>query len=492
MYVARILFLFILLPGIINSQGIKIGIDWVIPSSSASFSEQISLFEEAGVSIIQIEGIIPLNQVQKLQNSSFQIWLSSGVKFTRKFDFRNIQALENAVTDPLYYYRTNDLKIYRYTLIEQPQIFPGIGDSLTILINAVQNIYDGQLDILTHSDFNLQHDSNIRITNISRELPAKDELNFDSYLYFNSSALKGRPSTILRELWSDPDFQNHIFLFSSEDFFHFANSDEDFIRLVTEFSKDVNAVVALQLTEEDARRGTTTEAILLLLALMIFMTIFLSNAGYHRSITRFTTTHNFYVNDVMMRRVRAGGDVLFAWIMTFLFGGILFHVTVNATSDLGTSQMLSIHYPFLYAVVSSGTIPQLILSSVVIIVLQLITFIWICLATRLKFQPSQILQLYLIPQQIIVLLTIIALLIFLNNGSAAFLVIFTILGLSMIFLSFHIIAFDLVKYIQKYKLLFLVTGPILYTIILLIILIWLYHSTPLIDTIKLYMQIAGI
>lgn len=492
MYVARILFLFILLPGILNSQGIKIGIDWLIPSSSSSFSEQLSLFEEAGISIIQIEGIIPPDQVQRLQSSGFQIWLSSGVKFTRKFDFRNIQALENAVTDPLYFYRSNGLKIYRYTLIEQPQVFPGIGDSLTILINAVENIYDGKLDILTHSDFDLEHDSNIRITNIFHELPTKDELKLNSYIYFNSSALKGRPSTILRELWSDPAFQNHIFLFSSEDFYHFANSDEDFIRLLSEYSKDLNAVVALQLPEEDARGGTTTEAILLLIALMIFVTIFLSNAGYHRSITRFTTTHNFYVNDVMMRRVRAGGDVLFSWIMTFLFGGILFYVTVNATSDLGTTQMLSIHYPFFYAVVSSGTIPQLILSSVVIIVLQLITFIWICLATRLKFQPSQILQLYLIPQQIIVLFTIVALLIFLNDGSAGFLVIFTILGLSTIFLSFHIIAFDLVKYSQKNKLFFLVSGPILYTIVLLIILTWLYQSTPFIDTIKLYLQIARI
>jgi hypothetical protein len=492
MYVARILFLLIILPGLVNSQGIKIGIDWEIPNNSATFLEQLSLFQDVGISIIQIESIIPPDRVQILRESNFQIWLSSGVKFTRKFDLRNIKELENAVTDPLYYYGANNLKIYRYTLIEQPQIFPGLSDSLSNLIKAVQNIYDGHLDILTHTPFDLSGTTNIHVTNITRDIHVTDHFSFDSYIYFTSSALKEKPSTILRDLWSDPSFHDQIFIFNSEDFFTFLSTDIDFLRLVTEYSRDAKAVVALQSPDEDARRGTTTEAFLLLIGLMILVSIFLSKAGYHRSISRFTTTHNFYVNDVMMRRIRAGGDLLIAWIMTFLFGGILFHVTINATTDLGTTQMLNAHYPFFYAVVSSGTVSQLILSSVFIIVLQLITFIWIFLATKLQFQPSQILQLYLIPQQIIVLFTIIALLIFLNNGSAIFLVIFTILGLSMIFLSFHIIAFDLVKYSQKNKLFFLLTGPILYTIVLLIILSWLFQSTPFIDTIKLYLQIAGI
>jgi hypothetical protein len=492
MYVARILFFLILLPGIIYSQGIKIGIDWDTPNNAVSFTEQLNIFKESGISIIQIEGILPQNQIQSLKQSNIEIWVSSGLKFTRRFDFINTNQLLNTVTDPIYYYQSNNLELLRYTLIEQPQIFPGINDSMRTLVQAVRSIYSGPLDILTHTQIELDQLLNVEIINTTRDILSIDTSLDTPYIYFSAAALKDKPSVILRELWSNPEFQNLTYLFHSEDFFDFIRIDDDFLKLVSEYTLDVNAVVALQIPEIDVRRGTTTEAILLLIGLIIFVSIYLSNAGYQRSVTRFTTTHNFYVNDVMMRRIRAGGDVLFAWIMTFLFGGILFHVTMNATANIGTSQMLNTHYPFIYAIVSSGTIPQLILSSVFIILIQLVTFIWITLATKLRFQPSQILQLYLIPQQIIIIFTLVALLIFLNNGSAVYLVIFTILGFSMIFLSFHIISFDLIKYSQKNKLFFLLTGPVLYTIVLIILFSWLYQSTPFIDTILLYLQIAGI
>lgn len=491
MYVIRLLFFLVLLPGAIHSQGIKIGIDWEIPGSTSNYTDQLKVFGDAGISIIQIEGLITPDQIQELKRQPFEIWLSSGLKFTRRHDFKELNTLVNTVTDPVYYYRSHNLEIHRYTLIEQPQIFPGIGDSITTLVRAVQNIYDGKLDLLTHTPFEIANIIGVDVTRTMRHISNLNESQTDSYVYLTAAALNDKPSAVLRKIWSNSDFQNNIYLFNSDDFFHLIDHDADFLDLVSSFSRDANTVVALQMPQESPTSGTTSEAILLLIGLMIFITIFLSNAGYHRSLTRFTTTHNFYVNDVMMRRIRAGGDVLFAWIMTFLFGGILFHATMNATSGNVTSQMLEFHYPFLYAIVSAGTIPQLILSSILIIVIQLITFLWIFLSTKLKFQPSQILQLYLIPQQSIVLFTLCALLIFLNNGSPFYLVFFTILGFSMIFLSFPIISFDLVKYLQKNRFIFILFGPILYTLTVIFIFSWLYQSTPFIDTIKLYLQIVG-
>lgn len=492
MYAARIILLVLIFPALIQAQGIKIGIDWNTPANNDSFRSELNAFHELGISIIQIEGVLPLQQLQILNEFDFEVWVSSGLKFTRKFEFRNISALIEAVTDPIFYYKSNGLDFSRYTLVEQPQVFTGLSDSLQILAHAAGNVYDGMLDILTHTNITLHGFDDVQISRTLRNAEMINDTSLtSSYMYLTTPFLKDNPAYILRDIWSNKSLNSNIFIFNSVDFFNLSNSDPDFLPLLRAYTQDRNSVIALTRTRADPSAHSTSAAILLLIGLMIFISIIMSNAGYQRSITRFTITHNFYVNDVMMRRIRAGGDVLFSWIMTFVFGSILFHAMVSATYNEITREMVATHHPVIHFILNSGTIAQLFASVFVMIAIQLLTYIWILISVRLRIRPSQILQLYLIPQQLIVIFTILALLIFLNSGNGNYLILFTGLNYLMVLFAFPIIAVDIAKYLQKRKAFFILSGPLLYIITILAILIWLFTSTSAIDSIILYLQIAN-
>ncbi|HAC15000.1 MAG TPA: hypothetical protein DCE78_03525, partial [Bacteroidetes bacterium] len=133
----KLLLLLILLPTLSLAQGIKVGVDWDMPTTSASITSDLKLFKDNGISFIQIEGIVDASVIQQIAENNFELWVSSGLKFTRRSDKFNQDQFQDLITDPLYYYRSSPLPISRYTLLENPQLYDGFSETLQPVIQQV-------------------------------------------------------------------------------------------------------------------------------------------------------------------------------------------------------------------------------------------------------------------------------------------------------------------------------------------------------------------
>ena len=73
----KLLLLLLFLPNLSLAQGIKVGVDWNIPSNPAEISSDLELFKENGISFIQIEGVVDASIIQQIADYNFKLWVSS-------------------------------------------------------------------------------------------------------------------------------------------------------------------------------------------------------------------------------------------------------------------------------------------------------------------------------------------------------------------------------------------------------------------------------
>jgi hypothetical protein len=471
---------------------IHVAVDWSIPETQSQKREQLELFKKIGVKTVQIEGVVDRETLDLLMDLKFEIWVSSGLTYYRPSDHPDQTLFLDRITDPLFYYRNNGITVHRYTLFEHPLFGRDFESLLSDLVLSVRNVYQGRLDILTIPSLDLTP-----ISDLTRSVAISDTVDLlrnmsrasdSGYIYVTRNLLDQNAPRMLREIWTHEAKLDYVWMFNSTDLIHALAEIPDLQRLMTAFTTDRQAVIALEpLKISDENQAVIT--ILILILITLFAAVFGTNASYQRSVTRYLFTHNFYVSDVLLKRTRFTGAVPLSWLLSVFFGTLLTWLTIDRVLTVISLDMVKYHYPWLGDVLSGGIISVLLLGSIAIITVQFLMFSWVFLTCYAKTGPGQIAQLILVPQQLIIPLAIVASLVYLNSNSPVFMIYSFSLGMGLIFISMPVTCIDIISHSPGKSTIQWLFGPLLFAILLgaSIYYILIYTSVP--DTIRLLIQL---
>lgn len=466
------------------------GIDWDIPPAHQEALSELDFFKNAGIAFVQVEGVQSSQLVDQIIGRDMDLWVSSGLKFVRRFDFRDRRVIEDRLTDPLFFYYDLGIPISRYTMFEQPQHFEGLSDSLVYYTGIVNGLYDGPIDILVHSFLDLSGIDGIEIGKTLNDKPIKDIIKHDvGYLFISDAFLSNNPAHRLRELWSDQDSKRIAYVMNAPIFIKLYTDDPLFRYVVDSYTNDLNAVVALPpptLSEEYIQ----LESFLYLALVLMFFSVFLGNISYQRSITRYFTNHNFFISDLVMKRIRSTSSVFFLWMMSLCFATYSIWILASSTINEHTMELIFTHYPLLGSILASGILGMFFVVALLIISVQVVTSVWAIITTIGKFGPQQVLHLLYIPHQVMIPVIFICVLFFMNTGDTISLYVMATFSMITLVTSFPIISIDLFSSMQKKRLFFVVAGPILYMVTVGFLVYWIFTSTSIPDTVTLFIQTA--
>ena len=488
MTIFRLLVLLILLfPAQVLSQGVQFGVDWAIPQSLTEQNQQLKAFKDHGISVIQIEGIVDQSTIELIKALEFELWISSGIKFIRPSDFLVEQNLIDRLTDPLYYYRNNSINFERYTLFEHPLKTDSFESTLPQLIQEVESVYSGNIDVLTSNlqpDF-LIHDLSFGHTISSLDTTHVQGIELESVEYFRvlNSAFSLNAARHLRDLLSIKEYKERTWILGS-DIVATLESNPDLSKVIKGFAANKNAVVTLgpEIAEEDSLVFVT---IVILILITLFVAIFSTNASYQRSIIRYLLTHSFFINDVMMKRTRLTGAVPLAWLLSILFGVLLLWITIDRVFNDVTIDMLQYHHPFVGSILADGVVSTISFGLLGMFLIQFISFIWITAATFGKSTLSQISQIFLIPYQMVIPLTIVASLFYLNSNSPLIFFYSFWVFIFIMLIPVPLTCIDILGQNQGKKGLNWLFGPVLFIIAVTGLTMYTFQYTSIPETIQL-------
>jgi hypothetical protein len=261
------------------------------------------------------------------------------------------------------------------------------------------------------------------------------------------------------------------------------------LQILAAFSRDPNAVIALS-TAPPTGQNDQLQTILLLLLWGTFLVFFMLSGGYHRSLIRYFTTHNFYINDIMMRRIKPGNEILISLILSLMSAGVLMVLFFQYSLDSTTIEFLNTILPFVYIISSGGIITQFLSGSLLIFALITPGLLWLSITAGGTLHQSQILQIYLLPLQLSILFASAALLSVMNGVNPGFISGMLILTLLTLLMMVALCAIDFIPYMQTARSRFIWRGPVTYYTILLVGLTWVTLTTDSLPIISMFFQLV--
>ena len=492
MTIYRLLVLFILFfPVQVLSQGVQFGVDWKIPESIPEQEQQLKQYKDFGFSVIQIEGVVDQSTIELIQTYGFNLWISSGIKFLRPSDFPDQQNLVDRLTDPLFYYRNNGISFERYILLEHPLKTVSFLSELKDFIAETEGVYTGEVNLLiSDQDFEIiVNEIGLGLTLNSFDTTTVNALPLESIDYFHvlNSAFNLNSAREFRNIFANSNLKDKTWFFESK-IIETLDSSPDLAKILKGFSLNNNAVIALgpEIAEEDTLVVIT---ITILILITLFIAIFSTNASYQRSIIRYLLTHNFFINDVMMKRTRITGALPLSWLLSLLFGVLFIWIAFDSIFNEVTIDMLQYHHPYLGSILSGGVSSVITYSTIGLILLQLVSFFWITASTFGKSSMAQVAQILLVPHQLIIPLTIIVSLFYLNSNSPMILFYSFWLFFAIMLISIPMTCIDILSQSQGKKSINWVLGPISFVLVMVGLLIYILHYTSIPDTVSLILAL---
>ncbi|MCC5926096.1 MAG: hypothetical protein JJU41_05995 [Bacteroidetes bacterium] len=481
-FVRVIIFGFFLFPSLLLAQPAKVGthID-----ARSGIAEAVDL----PFHFFLIDGILPASDINTVKETGKPLWLSSGLQFIRGFDLKHhTDSLSTAITDPVVFYRRAGLSIHTYILAYHPLASEKTLDFLNTKHDESPLAESSRGAIVTtpKASERLSPSTFHHILAID-ELRDMESLPFASTVYIIPGMLDQSPALQLRSVLQQAIEQRHEIIIPFSYVQHLQRKDQRIFPLIAEFTTQDNPIFALSDVEE-TRPYVSITIMALLICWLVFGMFFFGNGHYHRALSRYVFTHNFYVNDVMNRRLKTENDVPISIFVISLFFGLFLMALTQALDTHLIFSSLYMHAPNLYAVMFNEFIVFGI-GFAISISLILLGTIWLFVAAGGRVSPGQILQLYVYPLHIVVLAATLMAVLQLNqvHGSIHLL----ISGFTLIILGASVIiaAADIAPYQQQIRKKFNIVGPVMYSLTIIAILTYLIVQTPLTDNLMLLVQL---
>ena len=118
-----------------------------------------------------------------------------------------------------------------------------------------------------------------------------------------------------------------------------------------------------------------------------------SNPTYLETIPRYFTAHRFYVDDIMSYRERSSASAVFLLFQHAIFGGLVVYILSKIfISDTGLEALYH-HIPYI-AVMGKNYFSLFVLSSVLVLIVELIALIWLYVPNKEMTHFNQGLNLF--------------------------------------------------------------------------------------------------
>ena len=269
---------------------------------------------------------------------------------------------------------------------------------------------------------------------------------------------------------------------------HLSEHDPQIWPLLQEYTTADTPVFAIGTSPSTYSASNELTGILLLGSWLVLGLFFFANGAYHRSVTRYFFTHNFYVNDVMNRRLKPESEVLAGFLVTGLFGG-LFAVTLHEQLDIWlVGKLMDVHGPAFFGYLQS-TAATFIVGALATLTVITATILWLTAAGARNVSMSQATQIVLYPMHIIVPFATALAIFQLNEVSGVLSLLVGMAGLFSVFLCMPLCSLDIRGFLTQHQARFTLAGPVLYMVVLTSVLLWILFFTPSADMLLLLLDL---
>lgn len=464
----------------------RFGIDWQQTGPGTANIKQLEQLKNEGFSSIIIHGKLNRPVLQFLQQNSFRIYVQFPYSYLTDNqitgDLASILNKDLALID--YYDSLRAVK--GYILFREGQLKDHDFKDWLQVING---------DLAKHTNKSLLFISSYRLTSLpngsTSYLYRTDLTNgnlLDStlarnLLYLDPAAVKRFSLRKLNDLLTHNQETINIPVFFPYEWYSSVAGRQPAIKdMIRIYASDAHAVFPTPPSPENPP-PINWIVLLLIIGWVIFAVHFNFEPNYRKSVIRYFGYHSFFIADISERLDRMTVSNLIVLGLISLSGGIMFYaLSLYFFTDNGL-QALSSHIPILHLFGHSWII-FFFIGTLVTLLYNLLCYLLLTLLSLNINNVSQILTIYLWPQQIILLVVSTMVPVILSGAPKVFVIILTLIFFLVITTSFYMAATDCDR-LAKYPALFKYGSMSIHAIGVIVIISWIITFSGLPDLINM-------
>ncbi|HKK24626.1 MAG TPA: hypothetical protein VJ941_03310 [Gracilimonas sp.] len=446
-----------------------IGVVWDIPDNSRITDQQLQLFEELGVTHLEIQHPVSDSQLSKLNDRGFSLLIRSDVEY--------------------------------YTVSTLNESFESYRDYMAQLISDYAPLTRvAGIGLISQSHFK-DPEFTSAFSDISAELLS--QTNKTLYYFLNNEWYSvNSPDLSFGILLTDKDYQEHELADFDRQFNTFVESEREVIvffhsgwltEAVSEFPEfqtslnvyEQNGTWSLPLPHLKSTISQANWLVFALVFLWIILAIqvkFIPNA--RSMIMRFYFAHRFYVDDILHYRERYATQSIVMMVLHALTGGIVVYIlAIQLLNDSGINALY--HHLSWLEVFGSGYYSISFLAIITLLILQAVSIFWLYLPAKNLEHVSQTANLYagLLYTDYIVLTLLVSF--YLTSFSTVLVYILVTFYVLIGFINFYLTAFNTARNIGAEKLIYFTITVLLHTVVCISVLVYILTQTQIIDILSL-------
>lgn len=476
----------------------SIGIRWDVPEERSNALAQLDTLEALGISLLEINSKVDPEIWNAIDSLGFRIYGQIPISFPLTSTFSNPDSiLINTISDYTDHYSSKNsieaIGLFQYGAVNKA----AFDTTLQPYLEEIQRVYNGSLYYTTARSEPVPLDKLINFKLLGKEihntlgftLPDSLPYNVAGYIYLPGNSMNRylKPFKNFLERISTKSENINVFV-NSEWLFKMLNKYPDFANTLKLINTDSELIFPVPHEEVEESDNYSLMVLLIVFIWGLFAINYHLSPVYRKSLSRYFTSHLFFVEDVMNRHIRSMGPSIVVLFQNMLLAGICtYSLAVTLFSTLGL-EAIQHHYPLL-AVFGNPSLAIFLIGCFFGLLLTVISIIWLRISNKRISQTRQVLNLYAWPLQInFFIVTVMTAL--LATGTRPVLMI----SLAILFAIVHISAFiiaalDIIKYLNKQKILFFALSIGLYIILWSGSGIWLLKS-KIPDVIQLALSLS--
>lgn len=469
-------------PPALDQNSNRIGVSVYEHQTDTVSAEQLRLFSEIGVQIIETNqpGIIPESAYQ-----DFYYFLNAGAIYaTPRLILENISQYTRSIVD-----RVEDLpqeisnRVVAVSALKYPyEQHNQFRANAEVFADSLRQQIDRPLYFQSIKNSSEQLPNGFQFSSNRIETGFSDPLS-TQYIHFIPSGTNRESLITLEHILNQTnDGRESVVIIPATWLTEMLEKYPDLQFVFERYHTGEN--IEIPLPKEDlSSPGMNLGVLLLLLIWASFVLHFKYQPIYAQSLTRYFTHHSFFVIDVMEHRLRSLLPGIYLLLQHAFLTGLFLVVSVDLLVSHTGLNILEYYFPAFF-LFENALLNLFTLGFFLAILLQSISIVWIYLPNKEMNHFSQILNLYSWPLHIN-LFVVTALVIFNQIGFAdSWVMALNILFVTVWFLSFNIAAIDAAKFLQRFRFLYLITTVGLHVMLVFGVIWYLLYTPSIIEPIQ--------
>ncbi len=233
-----------------------------------------------------------------------------------------------------------------------------------------------------------------------------------------------------------------------------------------------------------------TAMILLFIFWVLYAAYFRVNPLYRKSVSRFFLNYDFFVNDVLLRRIRFASDAVAVFLISCFAAGIMGYSVADIYLDPVARQAL-LHYTPVFSAQWNHPAAFFILFFLVMAVILSFQIFWVQIANSQHAHMSQVATFMLWPQHLNMVVVTAGVIIFRSLPVALTAIIMTGIFLAITVISFFTTAYNM-RRIHPTSPLYMTTTYVLYVLVSTSVVSWLIFGMDILKAWELAVSLTSL